>query len=166
VTVHDGEVSDATGLDDSARRMVRRLPDQVPTLGDLLRELDQARRDDADTAEAEYADDGHPVRISLDWDADAVDDEAEYVISAYEPGPAAGQGGTESGRPGEVAGVRPAAENFSRRTSLSCGGAMTDPRTLRWRARSARCEAGDSATIPGVVEATHSTRPALLRGSG
>ncbi|MFD7302945.1 MULTISPECIES: DUF6174 domain-containing protein [Streptomyces] len=90
VTVRDGEVTDASGLDDGARRVVRRLPGQIPTLGDLLRELGQARRDHADTAEAEYAADGHPVRISLDWDADAVDDEAEYVISAYEPGPAAG----------------------------------------------------------------------------
>ncbi|AIS01646.1 DUF6174 domain-containing protein [Streptomyces glaucescens] len=90
VTVRDGRVTDATGLDDSARRVVRRLPGQIPTLGDLLRELDQARRDHADTAEAEYADDGHPVRIVLDRDADALDDEAEYVIGGYEPGPAAG----------------------------------------------------------------------------
>ncbi|HZF92528.1 DUF6174 domain-containing protein [Streptomyces sp.] len=89
VTVRDGEVTDAVGLDDSARRVVRRLPGQIPAIGDLLRELDRARQDGADRAEAEYAGDGHPVRIALDWDADALDDEAEYVISAYEPGPAA-----------------------------------------------------------------------------
>lgn len=47
--------------------------------------MEQARRDNADTAEAEYAPDGHPERISLDWDKDAVDDEALYVISAYAP---------------------------------------------------------------------------------
>jgi hypothetical protein len=57
----------------------------VPTIGALLHELDQARRDDADTAEADYAADGHPVRISLDWEENAIDDEARYVISAYEP---------------------------------------------------------------------------------
>ncbi|MFJ6573662.1 DUF6174 domain-containing protein [Streptomyces sp. NPDC091292] len=84
VTVRDGKVTKARGLDSSARRMVRDLPDQVPTLGALLAELDQARRDKADTAEAEYAADGHPKRIFLDWDRNAVDDEALYVISAYE----------------------------------------------------------------------------------
>jgi len=57
----------------------------VPTIGELLDELEQARRDNADTAEAEYAPDGHPERISLDWDENAVDDEALYVISAYAP---------------------------------------------------------------------------------
>ncbi|NUO41198.1 MAG: hypothetical protein HOV82_04090 [Streptomyces sp.] len=85
ITVRDGKVTEAVGLDDSARRFVARAPDQVPTLGTLLDELAQARRDDADTAEAEYATDGHPERIHLDWDDNALDDEARYVIEAYEP---------------------------------------------------------------------------------
>ncbi|MEV5321556.1 DUF6174 domain-containing protein [Streptomyces sp. NPDC052687] len=85
VTVRDGRVTDARGLDDSARDMVKRLPDQVPTLGGLLRELERARQENADEAAAEFAADGHPVRISLDWDANAVDDEALYVISDYAP---------------------------------------------------------------------------------
>ncbi|WP_240926396.1 DUF6174 domain-containing protein [Streptomyces sp. JB150] len=85
VTVRDGRVTDARGLDDSARDMVKRLPGQVPTLGGLLRELERARQEDADEAAAEFAADGHPVRISLDWDANAVDDEALYVISDYAP---------------------------------------------------------------------------------
>ncbi len=38
-----------------------------------------------DTAEAAYAADGHPVRIPLDWEKNAIDDEARYVINAYEP---------------------------------------------------------------------------------
>ncbi|GAA2389283.1 DUF6174 domain-containing protein [Streptomyces coeruleofuscus] len=63
---------------------MRQLPGEVPTLGRLLAEMAQARRDKADTAEAEYAADGHPVRILVDWDKNAVDDEALYVISAYE----------------------------------------------------------------------------------
>ncbi|MFF2850292.1 DUF6174 domain-containing protein [Streptomyces sp. NPDC058001] len=84
VTVRDGKVTKAVGLDASARRVVRQLPDQVPTLGTLLTELDQARRDKADTAEVEYATDGHPTRIFLDWEKNAIDDEALYVISAYE----------------------------------------------------------------------------------
>ncbi|MFD6173794.1 DUF6174 domain-containing protein [Streptomyces coeruleorubidus] len=83
VTVRDGKVVRAVGLDDSGRRVVRRLPGEVPTLGELLTEMAQARRDKADTAEAEYAADGHPVRILVDWDKNAIDDEALYVISAY-----------------------------------------------------------------------------------
>ncbi|MEV5315258.1 DUF6174 domain-containing protein [Streptomyces sp. NPDC052610] len=87
VTVRDGEVTDAKGLDESGRRVVEQLPGEVPTLGELLEELARARRDDADTAEAKYAADGHPVRISLDWDENALDDEADYVVTGYEPGP-------------------------------------------------------------------------------
>jgi hypothetical protein len=85
ITVRDGAVAEAVGLDDSGRRVVEDVPEAVPTIGALLDELGQARRDDADTAEVEYAADGHPVRISLDWEENAVDDEARYVISAYEP---------------------------------------------------------------------------------
>lgn len=85
ITVRDGAVAKAVGLDDSGRRVVEDFPDAVPTIGGLLDELEQARRDDADTAEAEYAADGHPVRISLDWEENAVDDEAHYVISDFAP---------------------------------------------------------------------------------
>ncbi|MET9830335.1 DUF6174 domain-containing protein [Streptomyces sp. NPDC006385] len=85
ITVRDGAVVEAVGLDDSGRGVAERVPDAVPTIGELLDELDQALRDDADEAEAEYAADGHPVRISLDWEENAIDDEALYVISAYEP---------------------------------------------------------------------------------
>ncbi|KUN17060.1 hypothetical protein AQJ23_43670 [Streptomyces antibioticus] len=85
VTVRDGKVTEAVGLDDSARQFVARTPDLVPTLGALLGELEQARSDGADTAEAEYAADGHPERIFLDWDENAVDDEERYVVESYEP---------------------------------------------------------------------------------
>ncbi|GAA3798113.1 DUF6174 domain-containing protein [Streptomyces phyllanthi] len=74
-----------TALDDSGRRARRQVPGQVPAIGDLLRMLERARLDSADTADVEYADDGRPLRITLDWDKDAIDDEALYVISAYEP---------------------------------------------------------------------------------
>jgi hypothetical protein len=60
VTVRDGKVAKAVGLDESARRVVRDLREQVPTLGGLLEQLEQARRDGA------------------------MDDEELYVISAYE----------------------------------------------------------------------------------
>ncbi|MFE5814831.1 DUF6174 domain-containing protein [Streptomyces sp. NPDC056479] len=85
ITVRDGAVVKAVGLDDSGRRVVEDVPDAVPTIAELLAELEQARRDDADRAEAEYADDGHPVRISLDWMKNAIDDEALYAISDFEP---------------------------------------------------------------------------------
>ncbi|MER5211708.1 DUF6174 domain-containing protein [Streptomyces sp. NPDC002838] len=86
VKVRDGTVTEAVGLDEDSRRQVREVPGEVPTIGRLLKRLDQARSDDADTAEAQYAADGRPLRISLDWDENAIDDEALYVISAYEPG--------------------------------------------------------------------------------
>lgn len=86
VTVRDGKVAEAVGLDDSARRVVRQLPDQVPTLGELLDEAAQARQEGADTVEVEYAQDGQPTRILLDREENAIDDEARYDISAFEPG--------------------------------------------------------------------------------
>lgn len=85
VTVRDGAVTKTVGLDDSARRLVAQSPDQVPTIGALLEELNQARKENADKAEAEYAADGHPERITIDWLENAIDDEALYVISDYRP---------------------------------------------------------------------------------
>ncbi|MFJ7333143.1 DUF6174 domain-containing protein [Streptomyces sp. NPDC101110] len=85
ISVREGTVVKAVGLDDSARRVVESAPGTVPTLGELLAELEQARRDDADRAEARYAADGHPVRIVLDRQENAVDDEARYDITAYHP---------------------------------------------------------------------------------
>ncbi|MEU9735072.1 DUF6174 domain-containing protein [Streptomyces sp. NPDC048002] len=86
VTVRDGVVAEAEGLDDSARRLVDRSPDQVPTIGDLLDEVERAREENADQAEVAHAADGHPERITLDWMENAIDDEALYVISDYTPG--------------------------------------------------------------------------------
>ncbi|MEV6511173.1 DUF6174 domain-containing protein [Streptomyces sp. NPDC051642] len=85
VKVRDGTVAQVTGIDSDSRRQARELPGQVPTMGELLNRLDQARRDHADTAEARYAADGHPLRITLDGDKNAIDDEALYVISSYDP---------------------------------------------------------------------------------
>ncbi|MEU6222936.1 DUF6174 domain-containing protein [Streptomyces sp. NPDC047042] len=84
VTVRDGKVAKAVGLDDSARWAVERAPEEVPTIKGLLDQLARAHDEGADTAEAEYAPDGHPVRITLDPEKDAVDDEQSYVISGYE----------------------------------------------------------------------------------
>ncbi|MGW0841312.1 DUF6174 domain-containing protein [Streptomyces sp. NPDC002787] len=86
VTVRDGKVAQAVGLDDDSRRLLEQGPDRIPKIGDLLDMLEKAWQEQADTAEVQYAVGGHPARITLDVDEDAVDDEAEYVISDYEPG--------------------------------------------------------------------------------
>ncbi|MFF5757477.1 DUF6174 domain-containing protein [Streptomyces longwoodensis] len=87
VEVRNGKVTKVVGLDEDSRRQAQDLPGEVPTIGKLLTTLNQARGEDADTADAEYAADGHPVRISLDWDENAIDDEALYTISSYESTP-------------------------------------------------------------------------------
>ncbi|GGY41150.1 DUF6174 domain-containing protein [Streptomyces djakartensis] len=92
ISVRDGAVVKAVGLDDTGRRSVEGSADAVPSIGQLLGELEQARRDDAETAEAQYAKDGHPVRISLDREENAVDDEVRYDISGYQPAGDQGRG--------------------------------------------------------------------------
>ncbi|MEU9365194.1 DUF6174 domain-containing protein [Streptomyces avermitilis] len=87
VKVRNGKVAEVVGLDEDSRRQAQNPPAEVPTIGKLLKTLDQARSEDADTADADYAADGHPVRISLDWDENSTDDEASYTISSYEPTP-------------------------------------------------------------------------------
>lgn len=88
VTVRDGKVAKAVGLDESARGVVKHAPEEVPTIKGLLDQMSRAHREGADTAEAEYAPEGHPVRITLDPEKEAIDDEESYVISGYEPDPA------------------------------------------------------------------------------
>ncbi|WP_326722953.1 MULTISPECIES: DUF6174 domain-containing protein [unclassified Streptomyces] len=85
VTVRDGKVTEAVGLDDSGREVVEQGLDRIPKIGDLLDRWENARNEHADTAEVEHAADGHPSRITLDGDENSIDDEAEYVISSYEP---------------------------------------------------------------------------------
>ncbi|CAM5601660.1 DUF6174 domain-containing protein [Streptomyces aurantiogriseus] len=87
VKVRDGTVTEAVGIDEDSQRQVQELPREIPTIAELLKRLDQARSDGADTAEAEYAADGRPLRITLDWEKNAIDDEALYVISSYESTP-------------------------------------------------------------------------------
>ncbi|MFJ5262496.1 DUF6174 domain-containing protein [Streptomyces sp. NPDC088387] len=84
VTVRNGKVTGAVGLDDSGRRVVEQDPGEVPTVGELLEEAERARQNGAVTADVSYAADGHPTRIDLDQDRNTIDDEARYVISAYE----------------------------------------------------------------------------------
>ncbi|MFF4758329.1 DUF6174 domain-containing protein [Streptomyces sp. NPDC001292] len=83
VTVVNGKVVKATGLDESARRTVGDNPQHVPTLGGLLTMVQEARADHADVANAVFAADGHPTEIHIDWQKNAIDDEADYFITEY-----------------------------------------------------------------------------------
>ncbi|WP_060886654.1 DUF6174 domain-containing protein [Streptomyces caniscabiei] len=84
VTVRDGKVVRAVGLDDSGRHVVDRSPHHIPTIADLLREAEVAREEGADTVDGTYASDGRPLTLAIDWDEDAIDDEAAYDLSDYE----------------------------------------------------------------------------------
>lgn len=90
ISVANGTVTAATGLDDAARNALaggRR--DLIPTLGHLVNELDTAKHTGADIAQADLdPGDGHPTRIIIDPSKTAVDDELCYTISDYTPAPA------------------------------------------------------------------------------
>jgi hypothetical protein len=61
-------------------------PSAVPTLNDLLAEAADARSRDADRVSVVLdPSDGHPVRISIDWKTNTIDDEACYQITNYLP---------------------------------------------------------------------------------
>ncbi|MFG2279698.1 DUF6174 domain-containing protein [Streptomyces asoensis] len=85
VEVRDGKVVGVAGADADSRRQALDPHTEIPTIGKLLETLDRARAKHAHTAEADYADDGRPLRIVLDRDENAIDDEALYTISSYEP---------------------------------------------------------------------------------
>jgi hypothetical protein len=82
VTVVGGRTTAFEELNDPPTGQFR-LAD-IPTLGDLVQEVERARTDGADTVILEVdPGDGHPVRIEIDWMAEAIDDEACYAISEY-----------------------------------------------------------------------------------
>ncbi|MDF6040856.1 DUF6174 domain-containing protein [Streptomyces sp. JH14] len=83
ITVGDGKVVKAIGLDEPARLTVEGNPQDVPTLGGLLTDVQKARAGHAEVAEVVFAADGHPTEIHIDWLADAIDDEADYLITEY-----------------------------------------------------------------------------------
>ncbi|WP_159770334.1 DUF6174 domain-containing protein [Streptomyces sp. HM190] len=93
VTVRDGKVTRVVGADEDSRRVARQLSGRVPTIGDLLAEADAARDEGADLVDVDRAADGRPTRVLLDWEEDAVDDEAVYGISDYRPSAAPGRDG-------------------------------------------------------------------------
>ncbi len=88
VTVADHGVVDVRALDEPAEIVVRdpELRAVVPTLAMLVEEYREGTAT-ADVSEM-TADptDGHPVEIAIDYDVEAMDDEACYVISDYRVG--------------------------------------------------------------------------------
>jgi hypothetical protein len=85
VTVQNGKVAEIVARNDSAGPTLRGLgPGVVPTLGELLDELDTARLEKAERAEVTFDPvDSHPTHIEIDWLIKAIDDEACYLISEY-----------------------------------------------------------------------------------
>lgn len=67
----------------AARRTVEENPQDVPTLGGLLTDVQKARAGQAEVAETVFAADGHPTEIHIDWLENAIDDEADYLITEY-----------------------------------------------------------------------------------
>nr|WP_221374720.1 DUF6174 domain-containing protein [Actinoplanes polyasparticus] len=64
------------------RGWVLRTPDTIPTLAQLVTELNEARRTRAGVADLETDPaPGHPTRITIDPEPNAVDDESCYAIS-------------------------------------------------------------------------------------
>ena len=83
ITVKEGRVVSAKGRDEAARTAVRYM-DEVPTLSDLLDYASRARLADADVAKVVYdKSDGHPKRIDIDYNRNAIDDESCFVITDY-----------------------------------------------------------------------------------
>ncbi|MFB7107582.1 DUF6174 domain-containing protein [Streptomyces sp. NPDC056190] len=83
ITVENGKVVKAIGLDEPARRTVEDNPQKVPTLGGLLTKVQEARAGHADVARGVFAADGHPTEVHIDWQKNAIDDEADYYITEY-----------------------------------------------------------------------------------
>ncbi|GIF15592.1 DUF6174 domain-containing protein [Actinoplanes teichomyceticus] len=85
ITVEQGEVTAAAGLDESGRWFVENARSEtVPTLGQLLDEVDRARQHGAAVAEVTTDPaDGHPTTINIDQEANAIDDESCFTIAGY-----------------------------------------------------------------------------------
>lgn len=84
VVVESGSVVEAEGLDESGRAVFDHgFGDEVPTLSGLLDRAADAEEQGADVVEVQATDDGRPTEIDIDWDANAIDDEACYQITGY-----------------------------------------------------------------------------------
>jgi hypothetical protein len=97
VSVVDGKVSTAEGLDEPGRRALTTQPaaDLVPTLRALLDRIREARQSGAHVADVEFDPvAGHPTKITIDREASAIDDEECYTVTDVEPLTSAPPGAT------------------------------------------------------------------------
>lgn len=86
ITVEQGEVTAAEGLDEPGRRALPTPGEPAPTLRRLLDEVDRARQQGAAVAEITTDPaDGRPTGIRIDPAANSVDDESCYTITDYTP---------------------------------------------------------------------------------
>lgn len=87
ISVRDGEVAEAKGLDESAVLALDYMSrGEVPSLEDLVGFARRAQAEDADVAEVVYDETGeHPIRIDIDYKAKAIDDESCFTIRRYHP---------------------------------------------------------------------------------
>ena len=84
VTVENGKAVDYHSPDHTGSLLAGI---EVPTLADLMNQVERARADGDAIVKAFEADpdDGHPTLIDIDWLPNAVDDEECYVIESYTP---------------------------------------------------------------------------------
>ena len=85
VRVGNGTVVEVEGLNERGRYLVASTGrDGIPTLTQLVALFNEAQERGADVATVAVDPiDGHPTRIDIDMEGDAVDDESCFVISDY-----------------------------------------------------------------------------------
>jgi Family of unknown function (DUF6174) len=85
LTVADSKVSEVVGADAGSVKALEWMKlDGFPTLGELLKEAQRAQSENADVVEVAFDPaDGHPTKIRLDYDTNAIDDESCYDILGF-----------------------------------------------------------------------------------
>jgi hypothetical protein len=86
--VEEGVVVRIKGLDERSRQAVAGYrPSDFPTLAAMLEKVREARNRADAGAIIVTSDpvDGHPMRIEIDWNANAIDDEECYTVSEFVP---------------------------------------------------------------------------------
>jgi hypothetical protein len=103
-------------------RLDSRLGEGHPTLDDLLAEAEEARRAGADVVEVKLdPTDGHPTQIDIDYNLNAIDDEACYSITHYNDDPTPNPCGSEERPVGAKISERDAIQNaFGNRSIDDC----------------------------------------------
>jgi hypothetical protein len=82
VEVHSHAVTSVTGLDERSRAM-NVGPDDVPTIAQMLDRAEQASNADGGRVAISREGDGRPSSVSIDWKAQAIDDEECYSITGF-----------------------------------------------------------------------------------